>query len=205
VESIGLPKWDSINNEFYNVYGDHFDKIPFENVLPELISKYVTKSNSKILEIGSGAGALALWMTNLGHDVTCIEPAEKPAEKAREKKLRVHNIKFQDFQVDQKFDYILAISSLIHIPRLEIPFQIKKMSESLEKEGIAFVSFIEGREEGYEDPTNKGKMRFFSKFLEGELTEILSQYFSIVEIHKLEVKKMNQSFFLFVLKSKIAT
>lgn len=76
---------DYINQEFYNAYADCFDKIPFEEILTKLVLKYVTKSNCQILEIGSGAGALALWMTILGHNVTCIEPAEKPADIARKK------------------------------------------------------------------------------------------------------------------------
>jgi 2-polyprenyl-3-methyl-5-hydroxy-6-metoxy-1,4-benzoquinol methylase len=194
---------DYINKEFYNSYADCFDKIPFEEVLTKLILRYLTKSNSQILEIGSGAGALALWMTSLGHNVTCIEPAEKPAEIAREKGLKVHPVKFQDFQINQKFNYVFAISSLIHIPRVEIPLEIRKISKLLEKEGLAFVTFIEGTDEGYEDPTNRGKMRYFSKFSETELKEILEPYFSIIEVHKIEVRKMNQLFLLFILKPKM--
>src|SRR3984885_9566205 len=132
---------DYVNQEFYNAYADCFDKIPFEEILTKLVLKYVTKSNCQILEIGSGAGALALWMTSLGHNVTCIEPAEKPVELAREKRLKVYRVKFQDFQIDHKFDYVLAISSLIHIPRIEMPFQMRRIADLLEKEGLAFVSF----------------------------------------------------------------
>ena len=190
---------ECVNKEFYNAYADCFDKIPFNEVLTKQILKYVTKS-SRILEIGSGAGALALWMTDQGHHVTCIEPAEKPAELARKKGLKVNISTFQDFQIVQKFDYILAISSLIHIPRLEILSQMQKISDSLKKDGLVFVSFLEGEGEGYEDPTNKGKLRYFSKFSESMLAEILKHYFSIIEIHKIEVKKMNQVFLLYVLK-----
>lgn len=191
---------DSINNEFYNAYAEFFDKIPFENILTELVLKYVPKPNSQVLEIGSGAGALALWMSNLGHKITCLEPAKNAAEIARKKGLDVRVTRFQDFYTDQKYDIILAISSLIHIPQLEIAPQIKKISELLCRDGVAFISFLEGEGEGYEDPTGKGKERFFSKFLESELKESLSLYFTIVECHKIEVKKMYQSFFLMVLK-----
>lgn len=193
---------DHINREFYNAHADSFDKIPFEDVLTKLALRYVTKPNSQILEIGSGAGALALWLTNLGHNVTCIEPAEKPAEIARAKGLKVHRIKFQDFQTDQKFDYVFALSSLIHIPRGEVPLQLKRIAELLTHDGLAFVSFIEGSGEGYEDPTNKGKLRYFSKFSETEVKEILARYFSILEVHKIEVRRMNQLFWLFALKPK---
>lgn len=194
---------DLINKEFYNLYADHFDKIPFEDVLTKLVLKYVTKPKSQILEIGSGAAALALWMTHLGHHVLCVEPAEKPAEIAKKKGLQVCISRFQDFQIDRKFEYIFAISSLIHIPKLEIPSQIKKISELIKNEGVAFISFIEGINESYEDPTGKGKMRYFSKFSEIEITKMLSHNFSVIEVHKIEVKKMNQIFLLFVLKPHV--
>lgn len=191
---------DLLNNEFYNAYTNSFDKIPFEEALIPLVLKYLPKSSCDILEVGSGAGALALWITKLGHHVTCIEPAEKPAEKAREKGLKVCLTRFQDYLVSQKFDVIMAISSLIHIPRAEMPLQIQKMSQLLKPDGIAFVSFIEGNRERYEDPTGKGKNRFFSKFTQDELHALLSPYFSVIEIHKIEVKRMNQLFFLMVLQ-----
>lgn len=193
---------DLMNNEFYNAFADSFDKIPFDDVLIPLVLKYLPTSGCDILEIGSGAGALALWMSKLGHHVTCIEPAEKAAEKAKKKGLNVCLMRFQDFPVSQKFVSIIAISSLIHIPRSEMPSQILKMSQLLKQDGIAFVSFIEGDCEGYEDPTGKGKKRFFSKFTQNELNALLLPHFSIIEIHKIEVKKMNQSFFLMALKSK---
>ena len=191
---------DTVNKEFYNAYADSFDKIPFKDVLPNLLLKYLSQPDSQVLEIGSGAGALALWMTQLGHTITCIEPAEIPAEMARKKGLTVCTTRFQDFQTDQKFDFILAISSLIHIPQQEIPDQIKKLSKLLQKEGLAIVSLIEGDSEGYDDPTKKGKNRYFSKFSEQELKSLLSPYFSIIERHKIEVRQMNQSFLLLVLK-----
>lgn len=191
---------DLLNNEFYNEYAESFDKIPFEDTLTSLILNYLPEAGCNILEIGSGAGALALWMTRLGHNVTCVEPAEKLAEKARSKGLSVSITKFQDYSESQKFDGIVAISSLIHIPRSEMPSQIQKISQLLKFEGTAFVSFLEGNCEGYEDPTGKGMKRFFSKFTQEELKTLLSPHFSILEICKIEVKKMNQSFLLMVLK-----
>lgn len=193
-------KIDLTNNEFYNSYAESFDKIPFEDVLIPLILKHLPTFPCDVLEIGSGAGALALWMSKCGHHVLCIEPAEKAAKKAAEKGVNVSVMRFQDFPVSRKFDSIIAISSLIHISRVEMPLQIQKMSQLLKQDGIAVVSFIEGEGEGYEDPTGKGKNRFFSKFTEEELSDLLSPHFSLIEMHKIEVKKMNQSFFLMVLK-----
>lgn len=202
LEILGKLNIDLLNQEYYNAYADNFDKIPFKDVLPQIILKHLPQARCKVLEIGSGAGALALWMTQLGHDVTCIEPAEKAAEKARQKGISVYQTRFQDFPVGQKFDCVVAISSLIHIPRSEIPLQIWKMTQLLTHEGVAFVSFIEGDGEACEDPTETGKKRFFSKFTQEELQTLLLPHFSVIEIHKLEVKKMNQMFLLMVLKAR---
>jgi 2-polyprenyl-3-methyl-5-hydroxy-6-metoxy-1,4-benzoquinol methylase len=192
---------DLINNEFYNAYADSFDKIPFADVLIPLILKYLPIPLCEILEIGSGGGSLALWMSKLGHRVTCIEPAEKLAERAKEKGLNVCLMRFQDFPVRQKFDRVIAISSLIHIPRSEMTFQLKKIFQLLKPDGKVLVSFIEGDCEGYEDPTGKGKNRFFSKYTQDELTMLLSPFFSIIEMHKIKANKMNQTFLLMVLKA----
>jgi 2-polyprenyl-3-methyl-5-hydroxy-6-metoxy-1,4-benzoquinol methylase len=126
---------DLINDEFYNANADRFDKVPFESILIPLILKYFTKPGCNILEIGSGGGSLALWMKNQGHTITCIEPAEKPAKKARAKGLKVYQKRFQDFTISQKFDGLIAISSLIHISRTEMPLQIERMSQLLTTEG----------------------------------------------------------------------
>lgn len=58
---------------------------------------------------------------------------------------------------------------------------------------------MEGNDENLEDPTSMGKQRFFSKFTLNELKVLFSQYFSFVEIQKIEVK-MNQIFFILVFK-----
>lgn len=190
---------DLTNNEFYNDYVDSFDKIPFNDILIPLILKYLPTSPCDILEIGSGAGALALWLSKLGHNVTCIEPAENPAKKALEKGLNVCQVRFQDFSSSQKFDSIIAISSLIHIRKSEMTLQIQKILQLLKPHGMVFVSFIEGNSEGFEDPTGIGKARFFSKYTNRELNILLSPL-SIIERCQIKVKKMNQLFILMVLK-----
>lgn len=158
---------DSINKEFYNAFGNEFDKIPFGHILPQLIIKYLPSSKCKILEIGSGAGALAQWLSSLGCDVTCLEPAEKPAQSAREKGLNVHSVTLQDYQINQTFDLVIAISSLIHIPKQELPVQISRIASCLKPEGLFLASFLMGAGEGLEDPTGKGKTALFLEIHSG--------------------------------------
>jgi len=192
---------DATNNEFYNSFAENFDKIPFKDVLPGLFLQYVDKSHHHtVFEIGAGAGAFALWMVENGFDVTCLEPAKIPAEKARKKGLQVECKTIQEYKIAKKFDVIVAISSLIHLPKAQIKEELSKIASLLSPKGIFFVSFIEGKSESFEDPTKMGKMRYFAKYTESELKELLEPYFSFLEKRKIEVKSMHESFFLFVLQ-----
>lgn len=190
---------DRLNNAYYDAFPDIFDVIPFEDVLLDLFLKYVP-NQSDIVEIGSGAGALALWLKDQGHKVICVEPAEIPAEKARKKNLTVVQTRIQDFHTDQKFNSVVAISSLIHVPLSEMPMVIKKISDLLTPSGIAIFSFIEGEGEQVEDPTEHGKDRFFAKLSESDLQELINPYFMFREMKKIEVPVMKQFFFLMVLQ-----
>ena len=84
------------------------------------------------------------------------------------------------------------------MPKTELPLQIEKIVHLLKPNGMFFVSFIEGEDEGYEDPTNVGKLRYFAKWKESELDLLLSPYFTLLESHKIYNEKMDKMFLLCV-------
>jgi len=186
---------DEINNEYYNAFGGTFDSIPFKKILPDLLLKYVA-AGKDILEIGSGAGALAAWLADQGYKMTCLEPAPKPALSAKLKGLKVLTTTIQNFRTDQQYDIILAISSLIHVPKRELPSQLGKIAKLLKPKGLFFVSFIEGSSEGFEDPTGKEKLRYFAKWPKEQLDQLLSSYFTFLESHPIYKKEMDCTFLL---------
>jgi 2-polyprenyl-3-methyl-5-hydroxy-6-metoxy-1,4-benzoquinol methylase len=192
---------DKINCDFYNSSGNFFNAIPFDPILPELLLKY--GKGHTILEIGSGPGGLAIWLRNRGYEVTCLEPAKKLAEMASEKGLNVYSLTIQEFKTDLQYDCLVAISSLIHVPKRELPAQIKKMAGMLKPQGLFFVSFIEGDDEGFEDPTKLGKPRYFAKWSEAEFHSLLAPYFQLLETYKIVNEKMNRTFFLSVCSRSI--
>jgi|GEM_PF-3207514 len=194
---------DEINRAFYDSPGDFFNSIPFDTILPELLLKY--GKGHTILEIGSGPGGLGLWLKNKGYEVTCLEPAKKLAEMATDKGLNVYPLTIQEFNTELQYDCVIAISSLIHVPKIELPTQIEKIAKLLKPQGIFFVSFIEGDDEGFEDPTRSGKLRYFAKWSEAELDHLLSPYFNILETHKIFNKKMDCIFFLSVYSPKCSS
>ena len=191
---------DKINCDFYNNFADSFDKIPFESTLPGLLLKYGI--GHKVLEIGSGAGALALWLTEHGYEVTCLEPAQELAAKAALKGVQVQAITIQNFHETHCYDMIVAISSLIHVPKIDLPSQIEKIANLLGPEGIFLVSFIEGDSEGLEDPTMLGMERYFSQWTALELDCLLSPHFHLLESNSIFNKRMNRLFLLRVYSKK---
>ncbi len=192
---------DTINCDFYNNSGDSFDAIPFESILPELLMRY--GNGRQILEIGSGPGALAIWLREKGYDVTCLEPAEILAGMAMKKRLTVYPLTIQEFTTTEQYDCVIAISSLIHVPKRDLPSQIEKIANFLKPKGTFFVSFIEGDDEGFEDPTRVGKMRYFAKWKESELNQLLNPHFIEIESHKIYNKGMDRTFLLRIYVNKL--
>jgi 8-oxo-dGTP diphosphatase len=121
---------------------------------------------------------------------------------AAQRGLPVHPLTIQEFQTDLQYDSVVAISSLIHVPKGEVPAQIEKIAKLLKPQGLFFVSLIEGEDEGLEDPTGVGKARFSSKWKESEVDRLLSPYFDILENHKIQNKKMDRTFLLRVYSLK---
>lgn len=187
------PSVDDINNDFYNTFADSFDKIPFQPMLTDLLLKY--QVGNTVLEIGSGAGALASWLREHGCQVVCIEPAQELAKRVEAKGLEAYTTTIQDFHSDRQFDAIIAISSLIHVPKVDLPQQIHKIASMLHSNGLFFISLIVGENEGFEDPTGLGKLRYFAEWTESEVDALLSPYFILLEnqIHK---RKMGRTFIL---------
>jgi 2-polyprenyl-3-methyl-5-hydroxy-6-metoxy-1,4-benzoquinol methylase len=188
---------EKLNSDFYNASVGQFDKIPFSDILPDFFLKHASHvSNKSLLDIGSGPGAFAAWLSRQGYDVQCIEPAIRMAEKARERGLKVHTKTFQQFETVEKFDIIVAISSLIHIPKIEIPEQIGKIVGLLNPEGLFFVSMLVGETEGVGDPTQSGKMRYFSMYNEEEFRDLLSPFFILLDWRNISSRKMDKEFML---------
>jgi 2-polyprenyl-3-methyl-5-hydroxy-6-metoxy-1,4-benzoquinol methylase len=193
---------DAINSEFYDLSGDRFDAIPFENLLPKLLEKYL--KGETILEIGPGPGTLAAWLKGKGYEVTCVEPSKILADRARQKGLKVQTVTLQNFETKEKFDSVVAISSLIHIPKKELPAQLCKIANLLNPQGLFFVSFLEGEEEGFEDPTKSGKARFFAKWSETAFNALTKPDFHLLESHKISNQKMDRTFILNVYVLKVS-
>ena len=66
---------------------------------------------------------------------------------------------------------------------------MQKISQLLKPRGIFFVSFIEGEDEGFEDPTKTGKLRYFARWSDNELNDLFLPYFNSLKAIRYTMRK----------------
>jgi len=191
-----------ITTDYYNQFSGDFAKIPFKETLLPFFSKHTSNPPiCRVLDVGSGPGALAKWISDQGHEVTCLDPSIEMVKSCKEKGLHAVQGTLEDTKFDQEFQIVLAISSLIHVSKSDIENHMQIISKLLDSEGIFFISMLLGEGEKMEDPLKKGSDRYFNYFQETELEAIFRRAgLATVEKIAVESKKMNKKFALYALK-----
>ena len=136
-----------------------------------------------ILDVGAGDGAPAQYLVEKGHSVVCIDLSEAMVDlmKARGLDARVMDLEHMDF-ADESFDGVLALSSLMNIPKADMPKVIENISRMLKPGGI-FASFItKGEGEGMEPDARYDGVRWFSHYSFDELKALLLPWFDVLSI-----------------------
>lgn len=96
------------------------DIIPLEvlfrkyDEMPDLEIMALNKCTGKILDVGAGAGAHALYLQELGKDVRCIDVSEGAVSYLKSMDLDARNIDFFDLK-NEKYDTILMLMNGIGI------------------------------------------------------------------------------------------
>lgn len=194
------------NNAFYDAFADQFDKIPFDDIITGYFNRYaISARGKKVLDIGSGPGALAKWMQSLGFSVLCVEPSDAMGQRCREKGLEVLKVSAENLKLNETFDHIFALSSLIHVLPEKLPQVLQTIEALLADSGIFYCSFLLGDKCGMEDPTNAGKKRFFSRISREEILKMTEPLFILRESKEVEVKRMESCFLLQVMQKREIT
>lgn len=97
------------------------------------------RPDMSILDVGCGTGRIGTHLMNaFACQVTGIEPNSQAAQIARAKGLRVHTGVLEDFETQQKFDLVLLIHVLEHVPD---PVQtLHRISQLLEPNGRVVIA-----------------------------------------------------------------
>ncbi len=169
---------NALNIKCYNARADYWDRMPFASFLPaEILLKHNPTAGMHALDIGSGTGMLAEWLVKQGFAVTCIDPAEEMVMRCKAKGLDIVQTTIQEFSCDKKFGLIIAVLSLIHVPKCEISTQLKHISEWLNPSGTFVLALIAGNGEGVGEK-NSGYPRYFSYYTRQEVLDLTQSDFN---------------------------
>jgi len=166
--------------KFYNdnalSYVDETINANMEN-LYALFQKYVA-SGVRILDFGCGSGRDAKYFSEQGYIVDAIDgSAELCRIAAKYTGLPVRNMLFNELDADSLYDGIWACSSILHIPKAELPDIFARLHKALVVGGYLYTSFKFG------DFCGERNGRFFSDFTLESLEEMIKDVpgFEIVE------------------------
>lgn len=104
------------------------------------------KRPAKILDLGSGAGTLSFFLSNLGFQVTGIDISKYAVNSANltakslnlQRRAKFIKADFEKFSSNEKFDVIMALEVLEHIKNDDLALQ--KLHDLLDSNGLLILS-----------------------------------------------------------------
>lgn len=110
------------------------------------------EDNSSILDLGCGSGRDSAYFISRGFDVTALDGSENMCNLASiHIGQEVLHMEFEDIDFEEVFDGVWANASLHHVPSNDIEEILDKVVKGLKKDGIMYMSFHYGEEEGLEE------------------------------------------------------
>jgi 2-polyprenyl-3-methyl-5-hydroxy-6-metoxy-1,4-benzoquinol methylase len=141
----GTPYWVDVQKaEYLNtpkryIWCDPKIEAILYGAVKAILFAALPKEGVRILDVGCGAGWLALELARLGHRVTGIDIAEKRIEIARDAAARegvsinYQAIPLEELEVQEPFDVIVSYGSLHHFPN--VTEAVAKISDLLKDDG----------------------------------------------------------------------
>ncbi|MFH1710942.1 MAG: class I SAM-dependent methyltransferase [Nanoarchaeota archaeon] len=142
-------------------------------------------SGKDVLDLGCGSGDHSDYFVKQGLNVTCIDISEEMINLCKEKKLNARVMDIENLSFDDKvFDGVWAVTSLLHVPKLNLSAVIDKLHQILRDKGILYVCVKEGKGEGLIKDKGFDSQRFFSFWEKEELLGLFGKKFSLIESGK---------------------
>ena len=131
--------------------------------------------NSLILDLGCGSGRDSLAFLQKGFLLEAVDACKEFCDATKRltsdflPSIQIYQMDFSELSAFQKYDGVWACSSLLHLPKKDLPQILKKIEESLKADGIFYCSFKHGSFEGERNG------RYFSDFTEDEFCSLVQK------------------------------
>ena len=160
-----------------------FELMMFEKVI-ELLPE-----DANILSIGCGSGYHDKYFSESGFNLTGIDFSKRLIGKAKKNNPKARYIisDMEDYEITEKYDLIMALFSIINIPRKRHGAMFKKIHEGLKDYGLFLVTIRPEDVGDYQLKENWcGKDMYFSYYDYETYIQMLTEIgFDLVESHKM--------------------
>ena len=135
---------DKIYNESFNLFLKNTDE---KEIIKNFINKTVfLDKNSKLLDIGGGNGALIKDLCDKVGITFIVEPNKLlAAQIVKEKNIKIINKKWEDAQLNDCFDFILAAYVVTYFPKELLSDLIAKMYNHLLPGGKIMILSVDAK------------------------------------------------------------
>ena len=150
----------------------------------------------RVLDLGCGPGKCSEVIKKEGYVVTSFDLSKQMLKLCERRNSRrvLGDLESMPF-LDRKFDGILASTSLIHMPKSNLPNVLRDIKRCLRKNGVFYPIVKEGEGEGWEESDKyPGMERYIAYYKKEEFREYLED--SGFDITKTITEKVGRATFL---------
>lgn len=166
-----IETYDRMAEEYDKETADFWEKFP-----REVFDKFSESIRGRVLDIGSGPGRDGLLLQERSLDVVCIDASKAMVEMCQTRGLQAIQADFMNIPfADGEFNGIWAYTSLLHIPKTEMPNALREATRVLRPKGVLGLGMIEGDFEGYRESSGVDLPRYFSHYQKEELDKLLDE------------------------------
>jgi len=173
----------------YNTFAEGYDQetAQFWETFPlEIVEDFVHRlpDRASVLSLGSGPGRDAELLFEYGLEVTSLDASVSMLEETEAKGFPSIEADMLDIPCDDdSFDAVWAYTSLLHLPREDVPQALSEIERVLKPDGVLFLAMQEGEGDRQKTTELMPEPRLFTYFSEEELVELLQGSFEVVQVN----------------------